>query len=62
MLSALPGAEAQLQSHMRISMNAGLTVSQLHQLIQVLAERVGTDNAIRARMALKQTLAIPPKR
>jgi hypothetical protein len=34
----------------------------LHQLIQVLAERVGTDNAIRARMALKQTLAIPPKR
>jgi hypothetical protein len=25
MLSALPGAEAQLQSHMRISMNVGLT-------------------------------------
>ena len=62
MLSALPGAEAQLQSHMRISMNAGLTVSQLHQLIQVLAERVGTDKATRARMALKQTLAAPPTR
>ena len=62
MLSALPGAEAQLQSHMRISMNVGLTVGQLHQLIQVLAERVGTDNATRARIALKQTLATSPKR
>ena len=37
MLSALPGAEAQLQSHMRISMNVGLTVGQLDQLVQVLA-------------------------
>lgn len=62
MLSALPGAEAQLQSHMRISMNVGLTVSQLDQLVQVLAERVGTDNAARARMALKQTLATSPIR
>lgn len=62
MLSALPGAEAQLQSHMRISMNVGLTVSQLDQLVQVLDERVGTDNAARARMALKQTLATSPIR
>jgi alkylhydroperoxidase/carboxymuconolactone decarboxylase family protein YurZ len=62
MLSVLPGAEAQLQSHMRISMNAGLTVSQLHQLVYVLAERVGTDNATRARMALQQVLATPPTR
>jgi len=62
MLSALPGAEAQLQSHMRISMNVGLTVSQLDQLVQVLAERVGTDNAARARMALRQTLATSPIR
>jgi alkylhydroperoxidase/carboxymuconolactone decarboxylase family protein YurZ len=62
MLSVLPGAEAQLQSHMRISMNAGLTVSQLHQLVYVLAERVGTDNATRARMALQQALATPPTR
>lgn len=62
MLSALPGAEAQLQSHMRISMNVGLTVSQLDQLVQVLTERVGTDKATRARIALKQTLATSPKR
>ena len=39
MLSALPGAEAQLQSHMRVSMNVGLTARQLRQLTQVLADR-----------------------
>jgi alkylhydroperoxidase/carboxymuconolactone decarboxylase family protein YurZ len=62
MLSALPGAEAQLQSHMRISMNVGLTGSQLEQLIQVLDEHVGVDHAGRARMALKQAEAAFPKR
>lgn len=61
MLSALPGAEAQLQSHMRIGINVGLTVGQLEQLVQVLDERVGAENATRARMALKQTLATTPK-
>jgi len=46
MLSALAGAESQLQSHMRISMNVGLSATQLDQLDQldqltrVLAERV----------------------
>jgi 4-carboxymuconolactone decarboxylase len=57
MLSALPGAESQLQSHMRISMNVGLTASQLRQLTQVLADRVGADNARRAREALERQLA-----
>jgi alkylhydroperoxidase/carboxymuconolactone decarboxylase family protein YurZ len=52
MLSALPGAEAQLQAHMRISMNVGLTASQLRQFTQVLADRVGADHAQRAREAL----------
>ena len=32
MLSALPGAESQFQSHMRISMNVGLTAGQLRQV------------------------------
>ncbi len=57
MLSALPGAESQLQSHMRISMNVGLTPSQLRQLTQVLADRVDADNARRAREALERQLA-----
>ena len=62
MLSALPGAEAQLQSHMRISMNVGLTVNQLDQLVHVLAERVSANSATRARIALKQMLATSSKR
>lgn len=57
MLSALVGAESQLQAHMRISMNVGLTASQLRQLTQVLDERVDADHARRAREALEKHLA-----
>lgn len=57
MLSALPGAESQLQSHMRISMNVGLTAGQLRQLAQVLADRVDAEHARRAREALEKHLA-----
>jgi len=57
MLSALPGAESQLQSHMRISMNVGLTTGQLRQLTQVLTERVNAEHARRAREALERHLA-----
>jgi len=57
MLSALPGAESQLQSHMRISMNVGLTAAQLQQLAAVLQERVGAEHAQRARVALERHLA-----
>lgn len=54
MLSALPGAEPQLQAHMRISMNIGLITGQLRQLTQVLAERVDSDTARRASKALNR--------
>lgn len=57
MLSALPGAESQLQAHLRISMNVGLTAGQLRQLTQVLAERVDADTAHRVREALERHLA-----
>ena len=61
MLSALPGAQAQLQAHMRISMNVGLTADQLRQLTQVLAQRVDADAAKRAREALARHLATLPR-
>jgi len=57
MLSALPGAEPQLQSHMGISLNVGLTAAQLTQLTQVLADRVDAEYARRAREALTRQLA-----
>ena len=60
MLSALAGAESQLQSHMRIAMNVGLTPAQLEQLAQVLADRVDAAPARRAREALARQLAARP--
>ncbi len=60
MLSALPGAESQLQAHMRIGMNTGLTAGQLRQLTQVLASRVDADMARRADAALSRHLATLP--
>ena len=57
MLSALPGADSQLQAHMRISMNVGLTTGQLRQLTQVLAARADADMARRASEALDRHLA-----
>lgn len=57
MLSALAGVEPQLQAHMRISMNVGLSAGQLRQLVLVLAERVSADAAHRAGGALDRQLA-----
>ena len=60
-LSALPGAEGQLQGHMGYSMNVGLTAQQMQQAVQVLDERVGADNGRRAREALAKVLAAPAR-
>jgi alkylhydroperoxidase/carboxymuconolactone decarboxylase family protein YurZ len=57
MLSALPGAESQLKSHMGISLNTGLTADQLRQLTRVLADRVDAEHARRASEALDRQLA-----
>ncbi|MFT3814262.1 MAG: carboxymuconolactone decarboxylase family protein [Acidovorax sp.] len=62
MLSALPGAEPQLQAHVRIGMNVGLTAGQLGQLVQVLADRVNADAARRAGEVLTRQLeSLAPK-
>lgn len=58
MLSALPGAEPQLQAHMRIAMNIGVSADQLRQLTLVLAERVDAAAARRAGEALDRHLAM----
>lgn len=56
-LSALPGVESQLRSHMAASLRVGLTASQMHQVVEVLDAHSGPDVAGRARDALAQTLA-----
>lgn len=55
-LAATPGAEAQLLSHMRASLRVGLSVGQLRQLVQALAEHGDPSHASRADAALKQAL------
>src|SRR5213075_850966 len=42
-LAALPGVQSQLQAHVRISINVGVTESQLRDLGDTLAERGFTE-------------------
>jgi alkylhydroperoxidase/carboxymuconolactone decarboxylase family protein YurZ len=56
-LSAMHGVESQLQSHVRISMNVGLTAPQLRSVVAALAEAGQPEAAQRARAALEKQLA-----
>ncbi|MNS37117.1 Carboxymuconolactone decarboxylase family protein [compost metagenome] len=56
-LAATPGVESQLRSHMRASLRVGLSVEQLRQVIEVLAEHGDEQSAKRADTALTQALA-----
>jgi 4-carboxymuconolactone decarboxylase len=56
-LAALNGVESQLQSHIAVSLNVGLTAAQLRQVADVLAERGQPEAARRTRAAIQQVLA-----
>jgi alkylhydroperoxidase/carboxymuconolactone decarboxylase family protein YurZ len=60
-LAAMPGVQAQLQAHVRISMNVGLSAAQLRQVAQVLTDRSLTAAAGRVEEALNKQLATTPK-
>lgn len=51
-LAALRGVDPQLQAHIRISLNVGLSAAQLRRLAQVLGERGQQEAAERVRAAL----------
>lgn len=57
MLAALQGVDPQLQSHVGISMNIGITADQLGQVAQVLTNEVDADAATRVREAIQRHLA-----
>jgi 4-carboxymuconolactone decarboxylase len=61
-LSALQGVEPQLQSHIRISMNVGLTAPQLRSLADALAQAGQPEAAGRARAALDRQAADAARR
>lgn len=56
-LAATPGVEAQLRSHLRASLQVGLSPAQLQQVTGLLAERMDEQTAKRASAALTQALA-----
>ena len=58
-LSAMPGTEAQLQAHVRIGMNVGITLSQLRQVSRLLADRGDTDAARRLEIVLDKQPGAP---
>ncbi|HJS87570.1 MAG TPA: carboxymuconolactone decarboxylase family protein [Acetobacteraceae bacterium] len=60
-LAAMSGVESQLQAHIRISMNVGLTAAQLPQVAQVLTDRGLTAAAGRVEEALNKQLATTAK-
>jgi len=60
-LAAMPGVESQLQSHIAVSMNVGLTAVHLHEVADLLAEAGQADAARRTRAALERHLAGPAR-
>ena len=56
-LAALQGVEPQLQAHVRISMNVGLTADQLRQFAAELATQGDSDASQRALAAVDKHLA-----
>lgn len=55
-LASMKGVNSQLQAHFNIGFNAGLTESQMHGIIGVLAEKVGKKEADNASQILGKVL------
>lgn len=52
MLAALSGTDPQLQAHLKISRNVGLTTNQLQQLATILSDQVDMQTGARVSKAL----------
>jgi 4-carboxymuconolactone decarboxylase len=61
-LAAIPGLESQLGSHLRISMNVGLSAAQLRQVAEGLAKHGDADAAMRTTAELNKIQAAAAKR
>jgi 4-carboxymuconolactone decarboxylase len=59
-LAAMTGTEAQLKTHLRISMNMGLSKAQLEDFVAVLKQDVSVESAERATETLNDLLGISP--
>lgn len=57
-LAAMPGTEPQLKAHLGVSMNVGLSKSQLADYVAVLRQEVSADSADRAAEALNGRIGL----
>ena len=57
-LAAMTGTEAQLKTHLRISMNMGLSKAQLEDYVATLGQKVSAESAERAHATLNDLLGI----
>lgn len=55
-LMALGGVEPMLNSHMNLALNVGITADQLREMIDVIENRIGTENSDTARLVLAKVL------
>ena len=60
-LAATPGVEPQLRSHMAASLRVGLSMTQLHEVTELLKKHGDAQTAERANTALIQALAASGK-
>ena len=60
-LAAMPGVESQLESHLSIGMNTGLTESQLRQVFDLIEKNVSQQQAETARKSLVKIIATRQK-
>ncbi|MDT5270488.1 MAG: 4-carboxymuconolactone decarboxylase [Acidobacteriota bacterium] len=61
-LAAMPGVESQLESHLSMGMNTGLTESQLNQAFDLIEKEVGKQQAETARKSLAKVTAARQKK
>jgi alkylhydroperoxidase/carboxymuconolactone decarboxylase family protein YurZ len=61
-LAAMPGVEPQLESHLSMGMNTGLTESQLQQVIDLIEKNISRQQAETARRSLVKVNAATQKK
>lgn len=61
-LAAMPGVEPQLEAHLSMGMNTGLTESQLNQAVDLIEKEVGKQQAETARKSLAKVTAARQKK
>ena len=61
-LAAMPGVEPQLESHLSMGMNTGLTEAQLQQVVDLIGKNIGKERSETVRRSLAKVTAAMQKK